>query len=50
MLKTLAKVLLCIVLQVGALSGVSMRPDEIERVMNLNSQPEVVQVKEQDDS
>jgi hypothetical protein len=49
MSKTLAKVLLCLFLQAGAFCGVPMRPDEIERVMNLNSQPAIVQIEKRDD-
>jgi hypothetical protein len=49
MSKTLAKVLLLLFLQAGALCGVSMRPDEIEQVMNLNNQPAIVQTEKRDD-
>jgi hypothetical protein len=35
--------LLCVVLEVGALAGVPMRPDDIERLMQMMSRPKLVQ-------
>ncbi len=34
--KTLAKAVVYLVLDVGALLGIPMRPDEIERLLNMN--------------
>ncbi len=34
--KTLAKAVVYLVLDVGALLGVPMRPDEIEKLLNMN--------------
>ena len=45
--KTLAKVLVCAVLQFGALSG-SVTPEEIEKVMNLIHRTKVVHVVKKD--
>jgi hypothetical protein len=36
------KLLLCLVLELGALSGMPMRPDEIVRLMQGLSRPQVV--------
>lgn len=33
--KSLGKLLICVVLEFGALSGVPMRPDEIARLMEI---------------
>ena len=35
------KLLLCVVLEFGALSGIPMRPDEIARLMQSLSRPQV---------
>ncbi len=40
----LAKVLLYLVLEVGALSGVAMRPDEIDALLRTMNGTQVVQV------
>ena len=45
--KTLAKVLVCAVLQFGALSG-SVTPEEIEKVMNLMHRTTGVHVVKKD--
>jgi hypothetical protein len=47
--KTLAKALLFGILQVGALAGVPMTPEEIEKVMNVMHRTKVVQVVKKDD-
>ncbi len=47
--KSLGKILLLAVLEVGAICGVPISPEEIERTMRLNSQPEMVQVDVKDD-
>jgi hypothetical protein len=36
--KSLGKVLICLCLEVGALMGVPMRPDEIEQLMKIADQ------------
>jgi hypothetical protein len=46
--KTLAKVLVCAVLQFGAFSG-SVTPEEIEKVMNLMHRTKVVHVMKKDE-
>jgi hypothetical protein len=47
--KTLANVLLFGVLQLGALTGVQMTPEEIEKVMNVMHRTKVVQIVKKDD-
>jgi len=47
--KTLAKILVFAVLQVGALAGVPMRPDEIEKLMNVMSQTKIEYVVKTDE-
>jgi len=47
--KTLAKVLLFGVLQMGALAGVPMSPEQIEKVMNAMNRPKIVQTMKKDD-
>lgn len=42
--KTLA---LCVTLEIGALCGVPMRPEEIERALKLNQNAAVMVMKEQ---
>jgi hypothetical protein len=42
--KTLAKILVFAFLQVGALAGVPMTPDEIEKLMNVMHRTEIVHV------
>ncbi|HYU26413.1 MAG TPA: hypothetical protein VEO74_14485 [Thermoanaerobaculia bacterium] len=42
--KTLAKMLVFAVLQFGALAGVPMRPDEIEKLMNVMHRTKIVHV------
>jgi len=36
--------LLCVVLEVGALAGVPMRPDDLEKLMQTLSRPKIVQM------
>jgi hypothetical protein len=38
----LRTILLCLVLEMGALTGVPMRPEEIEELMHTMNQPKVV--------
>jgi hypothetical protein len=48
--KTLAKALLFGILQIGALAGVPMTPEEIEKVMNVMHRTKIVHViKKKDD-
>jgi hypothetical protein len=42
--KTLAKILVLVTLQFGALAGVPMRPDEIEKLMNVMHLTKIVHV------
>ena len=46
--KSLGKIALCLVLEVGALCGVPVRPEEIEEVMKMN-QPKIVKVVRNDE-
>jgi hypothetical protein len=45
----MGKVLLLSVLEVGALCGVPIRPDEIENIMKMSSQPAVTNVIRNED-
>jgi hypothetical protein len=47
--KTLGKALLFGILQVGALAGVPMTPEEIGKVMNAMHRTKIVQVVKKDD-
>ncbi len=47
--QTLAKVLLFAVLQAGAMAGVPMSPEQIEKVMNAMHRPKIVQTVRKDD-
>jgi hypothetical protein len=47
--KTLAKVLVLATLEVGALMGVPMRPEEIESLMNVMHQTKIEYVVKKDD-
>jgi hypothetical protein len=50
--KKLQHVLLCLVLCAGAMSGIRMRPDEIEELMRTMNQPKLVRkfaVEDRDD-
>jgi hypothetical protein len=46
--KSLGKVAICLFLEVGAMCGVPIRPEEIEELMKMN-QPKIVQVVRNDD-
>jgi hypothetical protein len=46
--KVLGKTLVYVVLEIGALCGVPMRPDEIEKIMKM-SEPRVTQVVRSDE-
>ena len=41
-MKKLQRVLLCLVLFAGTMSGIRMRPDEIEELMRVMNQPKIV--------
>ena len=47
--KTLAKALVFAILQVGALAGVPMAPEEIEKIMNVMHRTKVEYVVKKDD-
>jgi hypothetical protein len=47
--KILGRILLAAMLQMGALSGVKMTPEDIEKVMNIMHRTKVVHVLKQDD-
>jgi hypothetical protein len=47
--KTLAKLFVFAVLQFGALVGVPMRPEEIEKLMNVMNRTKIVHVVKKDD-
>jgi len=47
--KSLAKILVFAVLQIGALGGVPMRPEEIEKVMKVMHDTKIEWVVKQDD-
>jgi hypothetical protein len=47
--KILGNVLLIGLLQVGALSGVKMTPEDIEKIMNAMHRTQVVQIKKTED-
>jgi len=50
--KKLQRVFLCLVLCAGALSGIRMRPEEIEELMRTMNQPKIVRkfaVEDRDD-
>ena len=51
-MKKLQCILLCVVLCVGSLSGIRMRPEEIEELMRTMNEPKVVRkfaVEDRDD-
>lgn len=45
----LPRVLLCVVLEFGALAGAPMRPERIEKLMRMLSRPRLAQVLPEDD-
>ena len=45
----LRTVLMCLVLEVGVLTGVPMRPDEIRELMNQMNQPKLAHVLRSED-
>jgi hypothetical protein len=47
--KILGNVLLIGLLQVGALSGIKMTPEDIEKIMNAMHRTQVVQVQKNED-
>ena len=47
--KMLGRILLAAMLQFGALAGVKMTPEEIEKVMNVMHRTKVVHILKQDD-
>ncbi|HEV7237786.1 MAG TPA: hypothetical protein VGQ36_00980 [Thermoanaerobaculia bacterium] len=47
--KVLGRILLACMLQMGALAGVKMTPEEIEKVMNIMHRTKVVHILKQDD-
>jgi hypothetical protein len=47
--KIVGRILLACLLQMGALSGVKMTPEEIEKVMNIMHRTKVVHILKQDD-
>jgi hypothetical protein len=47
--KILGRILLACLLQMGALAGVKMTPEEIEKVMNIMHRTKVVHILKQDD-
>jgi len=47
--KTLAKILVLAALQFGALAGVPMRPDEIEKLMNVMHRTKIAHVVKKED-
>jgi hypothetical protein len=47
--KVLGRILLACLLQMGALAGVKMTPEEIEKVMNIMHRTKVVHILKQDD-
>jgi hypothetical protein len=47
--KTLATIFVFAALQLGALAGVPMRPDEIEKLMNVMHRTKIVHVVRKDD-
>ena len=47
--KVLGRILLAAFLQLGALAGVKMTPEEIEKVMNVMHRTKVVKIVKQDD-
>lgn len=47
--RSLARLLVFAVLEVGALCGVPMSPEQIERVMNLMTRTKIVHVIKKDD-
>lgn len=49
MKKILARILVLAVLQLGALGGVPMRPDEIEKLMNVMHRTKIEHVVKKDD-
>jgi len=49
MRKTLARILVFAVLQIGALAGVPMSPEEIEKLMNVMHRTKIEHVVKKDD-
>jgi hypothetical protein len=47
--KVLGRIFLAALLQMGALAGVKMTPEEIEKVMNVMHRTKVVHILKQDD-
>ena len=47
--KVLSRFLLAALLQFGALAGVKMTPEEIEKVMNIHHRTKVVHILKQED-
>jgi hypothetical protein len=47
--KTLAKLLVLVTLELGALAGVPMRPDEIEKLMNVMHRTKIEHVVRKED-
>jgi ribosomal protein L19E len=47
--KSLGRILLAALLQVGALSGMKMTPEDIEKIMNTMHRTKVVKIVKQDD-
>jgi hypothetical protein len=47
--KIVGRILLACILQLGALAGAKMTPEEIEKVMNIMHRTKVVHILKQDD-
>lgn len=47
--KVLGKILIFTMLQIGALAGVKMTPEEIEKVMNVMHRTKIVKMVKKDD-
>lgn len=47
--KIVGRILLACLLQMGALGGIKMTPEEIEKVMNIMHRTKVVHILKQDD-
>jgi len=47
--KTLARILVCAILQFGLMSGAPISPEEIEKVMNIMHRTKVQYILKQDD-
>lgn len=47
--KLLGKILIFSMLQIGALAGVKMTPEEIEKVMNVMHRTKIVKIVKKDD-